>query len=890
MDYSRAGIKKKQRQLNSKGTKIKKMLGINLIKALLICGISMVIIGACLGVGMFKGILASTPDFSTIDVTPSGYATYLYDSEGHQLTKLIAENSNRTFVTMDKIPKCLADAVVAAEDERFYLHNGIDIKGIMRAAAIGIKNRHFSQGASTITQQLIKNNVFDNFVNEKGFDKYKRKVQEQYLAMELEKRMDKEQILELYMNTINLGHNTLGVQAASLRYFGKPVYELNLSEAVTIAGITQNPSANDPILHPDTNAGRRERVLNKMLELGFITKQEYDECMADDVYARITETNTTIEESDIYTYFEDAVIDSVAKDLTEKFLADGYSEVQASNKAYNLLYSGGLSIYTTQDPQVQSIVDEIYTDEENYPSNTRWYLNYRLSVEHVNGDVENYSTERFREFFRQENPKFNMIYSSQDDAYAAIQTFQDNMLAAGDNVIAESITLTPQPQVSLTVEDQTNGHILAMIGGRGTKESSRSLNRAYSTTRQPGSTFKVVSTYAPALDSAGITLADVFIDAPFNYSNGRPVSNWYGRNSYRGICSVRYGIEQSLNIIAVKTLTVITPQLGFDYLRDFGFTTLVDRRVTADGRVLSDNQQALALGGITDGVTNMELNAAYATIANKGVYMEPILYTRILDHDGNVLLDKTQIQDQHRVIKETTAFLLTDAMVDVVTKGTGTACNFGNMAIAGKTGTTSSYKDVWFAGYTPYYTATCWTGYDNNEDLTGDEKNLSKTMWKKVMSRLHENLEYKSFDIPNGIVTATVCRSSGLLPVAGLCDGDLRTEYFAEGTVPHESCNVHYAGNVCAASGLPADANCPFKMQGVLTLNPPEDPILQSSSGYIPSEGSCHHNEEFYQDPNYPAILLQEQAELEAKGLHFSLEGYEPSGVNTPQGQGVNTE
>ena len=890
MDYSRAGIKKKQRQLNSKGTKIKKMLGINLIKALLICGISMVIIGACLGVGMFKGILASTPDFSTIDVTPSGYATYLYDSEGHQLTKLIAENSNRTFVTMDKIPKCLADAVVAAEDERFYLHNGIDIKGIMRAAAIGLKNRHFSQGASTITQQLIKNNVFDNFVNEKGFDKYKRKVQEQYLAMELEKRMDKEQILELYMNTINLGHNTLGVQAASLRYFGKPVYELNLSEAVTIAGITQNPSANDPILHPDTNAGRRERVLNKMLELGFITKQEWDECMADDVYARITETNTTIEESDIYTYFEDAVIDSAAKDLTEKFLADGYSEVQASNKAYNLLYSGGLSIYTTQDPQIQGIVDEIYTDEENYPSNTRWYLNYRLSVEHVNGDVENYSTERFREFFRQENPKFNMIYSSQDDAYAAIQTFQDNMLAAGDNVIAESITLTPQPQVSLTVEDQTNGHILAMIGGRGTKESSRSLNRAYSTTRQPGSTFKVVSTYAPALDSAGITLADVFIDAPFNYSNGRPVSNWYGRNSYRGICSVRYGIEQSLNIIAVKTLTVITPQLGFDYLKDFGFTTLVDRRVTADGRVLSDNQQALALGGITDGVTNMELNAAYATIANKGVYMEPILYTRILDHDGNVLLDKTQIQDQHRVIKETTAFLLTDAMVDVVTKGTGTACNFGNMAIAGKTGTTSSYKDVWFAGYTPYYTATCWTGYDNNEDLTGDEKNLSKTMWKKVMSRLHENLEYKSFDIPNGIVTATVCRSSGLLPVAGLCDEDLRTEYFAEGTVPHESCNVHYAGNVCASSGLPADVNCPFKMQGVLTLNPPEDPVLQSSSGYIPTEDSCPHNEEFYQDPNYPAILLQEQAELEAKGLHFSLEGYEPSGVNTPQGQGGNTE
>ncbi len=871
MNYSREGIKRKQRALCSRGTKIKKMLGINVIKAFLICAFSAVIIGTCLGIGMFRGILATTPDISTIDVTPTGYATNLYDCEGHLLTKLVAENSNRTYVSMDKIPSDMANAFVAIEDERFYQHNGIDIQGIIRAASIGVKNKFkFNQGGSTITQQLIKNNVFTNFTKESGFEKYKRKVQEQALAIELEKRLSKEEILELYMNTVNLGHNTLGVQAASMRYFGKPVYELNLSECATIAGITQNPSANDPITHPNTNADKRERVLKKMLENGFIDKAAYDEALADDVYARITETNTQTINEDVYSYFEDAVIEEVARDLTEKFLADGYTESQASSKAYNLLYSGGLSIYTTQDSQIQSIVDGIYMDEANYPDNTHWYLNYRLSIQHPNGETQNFSSEMFKTYYKQQNSNFNMIYASQDEAYDAIRAYQEVVMEEGDEIIAEKISLTPQPQVSLTIEDQYTGHVLAMVGGRGVKETSRSLNRAYACPRQPGSCFKVVSTYAPALDSAGITLADVFVDEPFNYNTGRPVKNWYGTGTYKGTCSVRYAIEQSLNIIAVKTLTVITPQLGFDYLQKFGFTTLVERRVTADGKVVNDVHQALALGGITDGVTNMELNAAYATIANGGMYMKPILYTKIVDHDGKVLIDNNQKQEQHRVLKETTAFLLTDAMVDVVTKGTGGGVNFGNMAIAGKTGTTSSYKDVWFAGFTPYYTATTWTGYDNNEDLPSSDRNLSKTMWKTVMKTLHENLEYKSFEVPNGITTATVCSESGKLPNPDLCGECLKNEYFAEGTIPLETCNVHYSGLVCAATGLPADGMCPFKLPGILTLPPQEPAILHTGVNAGTARAtSCPHNAEFFADPNYPVVLEEQRQMLQGLGYDF---------------------
>ena len=246
------------------------------------------------------------------------------------------------------------------------------------------------------------------------------------------------------------------------------------------------------------------------------------------------------------------------------------------------------------------------------------------------------------------------------------------------------------------------------------------------------------------------------------------VSNWYS-SGYRGICSLRDGIRDSLNIIAVKTLTYITPRMGYDYLQNFGFTTLTDG-VERNGQVYSDVTQSLALGGITYGVTNLELNAAYAAIANNGTYIKPKLYTKVIDHDGNVLIDNTQ-GESYQVIKESTAFLLTDAMVDVVNSGTGTAVNFGGMAIAGKTGTTSDYNDVWFSGYTPYYTCTTWAGYDNNAKLASGngERNLAKTLWRAAMSKIHENLENKSFDVPSDIVTATVCSKSGKLPIDWVC-------------------------------------------------------------------------------------------------------------------------
>lgn len=873
MNYGKKGIRAKQHAVNSKGGKWGRKIALIILKLSLVFILVAGIIGASAAFGVFKGIIDTSPDISNIDVSPTGFSTFIYNSEGQQTAKLVASDSNRIPVTMDQIPSNLAHAFVAIEDERFYNHNGIDIQGIFRAAVVGIKNKfHFSQGASTITQQLLKNNVFTGWTDESTIERVKRKIQEQYLALELEKVMSKDKILENYMNTINLGQNTLGVQAASLRYFNKNVYELNLSECAVIAGITQNPSKYNPISHPDKNAERREKVLNNMLEQGYISQTEYDEAMADDVYSRIQSTNEKVADDTINSYFDDAVTDAVYEDL----LAAGYND----NQAYTLLYSGGLSIYSTQDPNIQAICDEVYSNEENYPSNSKWQLTYALSIQKANGETENHSSEMYRSYFRQSNSRFNMLYETQDEAYAAIEEYQTAVMEEGDEILAESISLTPQPQVSITVEDQTTGYIVAMVGGRGAKEASRTLNRATSSARQPGSTFKVLAAYAPAIDTGQITLASVYNDAPFNYDSGTPVSNWYN-TGYRGINSVRVAIKDSMNIIAVKTLTQITPQLGYDYLLNFGFTTLESAK-EVNGKIYSDITQPLALGGVTKGVTNMELNAAYATIANNGTYIKPKLYTKVVDHDGNVILDNTT-PETHQVIQETTAYLLTSAMVDVVTSGTGGSVNFGGMPIAGKTGTTSDYNDVWFSGYTPYYTATTWAGYDNNTKLSSSaEKNLAKTMWRAVMSRIHEDLPAKSFNVPSGIVTATVCSRSGKLPIPGLCDATLTTEYFAEGTVPETTCDVHYQGTLCAYSGLPACMDCPFKQDGIFELPLQEHPSLWAGSNTLTTTDpnaavtdptivqqtrQCPHTQAFFMDPNKDAILAQQRAEMEQRAL-----------------------
>lgn len=794
MNYSKKSTSKKKKRLASKNTKLKHRFFLIFGKTLLICFFIMIIVGCCAAFGIYKGILASAPDIDTIDVSPTGYLSTVYDSKGRELDTLVAEGSNRLYVPIKKIPKDLQHAFVALEDERFYEHNGIDLQGIMRAGITGIISGHLSQGASTITQQLLKNNVFTGWVTESKAEKIKRKLQEQYLAVQLEKKVkSKDWILENYLNSINLGQNTLGVQAASLRYFNKEVSELTLSECAVLAAITKNPSGLNPISHPEDNAKRKNTTLKKMLKQGYITQKQYDEAIADDVYARIEQANTHHQKSaGASSYFIDELIEQVAEDLKS---LKGYSETQA----YKLIYSGGLKIYSTQNRKIQRICEKELANSANYPTE-QLYINWYIKYQDKKGNITALTEQSMLKYFKSIKGKsYTLDYSSKDAANAAIEAYKAHVLKKGGSFVegSESVVYVPQPQASVTIIDQKTGAVKALVGGRGSKTGSLTLNRASNTYRQPGSTFKVLASYAPALDTGGKTLASVQDDAPYKKTDGSPLRNYDG--VYRGFTTYREGIMRSINVVAVKTLEDVSPQVGYDYLTNFGFTSLSTQDIV----------QVLCLGGISKGVSNMELTAAYATIANGGTYNKPHLYTKILDHEGNVLIDNEP--QTHTVLKETTAWLLTNAMQDVVKSGTGVRCNFPGMSIAGKSGTTTANRDALFAGFTPYYTCVMWGGYDDNSVISNTS--YVKDLWRKCMSQIHQKLKYKDFVKPKGIVSAKICTKSGLLAQEDVCCHDprgcVRTEYFASGTVPTEYCNHHIAVTVCGKSGKAAGPNCP---------------------------------------------------------------------------------
>ena len=780
MNYGKKKAAKRQKKITSKSTMQGKRIVVRLFKALLICIILAAVVGMAGGGLFIKKIIDDTPHVSASDVKPKGFTTFVYADDGStEIERFVSSGSNRVYKSIDEIPKDLQHAFVAIEDERFYKHNGIDLQGIARAAVVGIaRGGNFTEGASTLTQQLIKNNVFPNFTKEKTFyDKFQRKIQEQYLALQIEKKMDKSEIIESYLNTINLGQNCLGVQAASQRYFGKDVSDLTLSECAVIAGITQSPSTYDPITHPDNNKVRRNKVLKNMLEQGYISQKQYDEALADDVYARIQTTNTASQADNTYSYFVDALAQQVIQDLKDQL---GYTDTQA----YNAVYSGGLSIYSTQNQTMQQICDEEANDDSNYPGLKEYGLDYALTVTRADGSTENYGSNNIKNYVKETYGKDQgLLYSSEDAARAMVEEWKATIAREGDTY-DERITITPQPQSSITIMDQKTGQIKAMVGGRGEKASSLGLNRAYQgSKRQPGSTFKILAAYAPALDSCDKTLATTIDDEPYTLKNGQVLRN--ANKQYGGTTTLREGIKRSINVVAVKLSDEITQELGYEYCQKFGISTLVKNK-TINGKVFDDStSQTLALGGITEGVYNYEMCAAYATIANGGEYNKPTLYSKVVDHDGNVLLDGTG--ESHTVIKDSTAYLLTNAMEDVVNSGTGTACQLPNMPVAGKTGTTTSNKDLWFCGFTPYYTCAVWGGYDDNKECDYDTS-FRFRLWKGIMSRIHENLEEKDFKVPSSVERKSICTITGKLAGSG-CPSI--TEYFAKDTLPAETCSGH---------------------------------------------------------------------------------------------------
>ena len=768
--------------------------------------------GFAIGIGFVRGAIDAAPSLDILDVQPQGYASQIYDADGNLMQTLVMEGSNREEVSFDQLPDDLVNAFIAIEDSRFYEHNGIDLKGILRAAYVGITSGRFSEGASTITQQLIKNNVLQGGYETSMADKLRRKIQEQFLAVKLEDQLDsKETILEYYLNTINLGGNCLGVQTAAHRYFGKNVWELTLSECTVLAATTSNPSRYNPLTHPKENAVRRKIVLEKMYEQNFITYDQKNDALDDDVYSRIQTVDNATSGSTVFSYFTDAVYNQVCDDLQSKL---GYS----ASQSYKLLYSGGLQIYSTMDPSIQAIVDEEINNADNYISSTgsrllEYSLNYALTVCHADGSESTYTENDLISYFQSEKKQatFANIYASKEDIYRSVREFKASLLISGDSVTNETITPILEPQESVVVMNQSNGQVAAISGGRGEKEGSLTLNRALHCHRQPGSASMIISTFAPAIDSCGATLASTYYDAPYSSGN-QQVLNWWG-NPYLGYNNIRQAITYSMNVIGARCLTsLVSDSTAYDYLELFGLGD-------ASGQEISFS---LANTNSSYTVTNEMLTAAFASIANDGIYQKPTYYTKVLDRQGNILLES--VPSQTRIIKSSSAALLTSAMEDVISSDssyyyqygitpTGKLCQVDSMILAGKSGTTTSGSDVWFIGYSPYYTCGIWSGYDDSKVLsTGTE--YHKTIWQKIMARIHTDLDNKDFVFTDELESAKICSKSGLLAVDGVCNSSssnasVYTEYFAPGTAPTSYCDRHYALRICTESGKSATKYCP---------------------------------------------------------------------------------
>ena len=699
---------------------------------LLVCFLTALIF-TCLFALYFKNDLSQQVDFSiegfSLDQTSVIYYEDPKTGQDVVLQKLYG-GANRTWVQYEDLPKNLIHACIAIEDKRFIDHQGVDWLTTMKAC-VGMFFGNGSAGGSTITQQLIKNITGNKEIT------VRRKLVEIFTALEFEKDHTKEEIMELYLNIIALGENCSGVQSASQVYFGKNVEELDLAECASLIGITNNPSIYDPYINPEKNKERQEIILYQMLDQGYINQQQYNEAVAEELVFRNTsgERNTDGSE-EYYSYFEDQVIRDVVSDLCEK---TGYEY----DIVYKMIMTGGYSIYSTYDPDVQAAVDKVYQDLSNIPNTA----------------------------------------SSQ------------------------------QLQSAIVVCDNKTGDVIAMAGGVGEKEGSLTWNRATQSYLSPGSTIKPVSIYAPALELGLISPASVYDDTPYSFTD----DSYWPKNSdstYRGLVTINEAMCQSLNTVPVKLAAEMTPEYCYTFAKDkMGLSTLVSDYVTASGAVLSDaNLAPMAMGGLTNGVTVRAMTAAYATFANEGVYREARTYTKVVDASGQVVLDNTQ--SSHVAMKDMTAWYINDMLENTVAYGTGTAAQLSGMTVAGKTGTTTSDFDRWFAGYTPYYTAVVWCGYDDPEEvvLTDSTTNPAIVLWKQVMEQVHDGLADKPFARPTNVVECTVCSESGLLPTDA-CYADPRGNCVIQMQlslydVPTQSCNVHKMVDICKESGHVANEYC----------------------------------------------------------------------------------
>ncbi|MBF1345902.1 MAG: penicillin-binding protein 1A [Megasphaera micronuciformis] len=567
-------------------------------------------------------------------------SSQVFDSQGKLITTLHSDQ-NRLPIDINKVPKNLQNAFIAAEDNRFYDHIGVDPIGILRAVVTNLTNRGIAQGGSTITQQLAKNAFLSQDQT------LKRKIQEAILALELERKYSKKEILEMYMNQIYFGRGAYGIQTAAHTYFGKDVGDLTLAECAMIAGLPKSPNYYSSSVNEAT--ARKNVVVGQMEKYGYITPSQAEEAKKSSLDIKQKSTSNTTDET---AYF----IDYVTQEIAQKYGDDA-------------LYKDGLKIYTTLD-----------TDKQ----------------------------------------------------HAAVQAMRHLPETHTDD---QGLT---QPQGAIISIDPKTGHILAMVGGRG----QDSFNRASMAVRQPGSAFKPF-VYMTAMEH-DMTPDTIMEDKKVEYGGWSPHN---ADNTYQGRMPLWKALALSVNTVAVQLADKVGPSNVIANAKKLGITTLVE-----DGSPNDDNLASAALGGLTKGVTPLEMAAAYGAFANKGVYIKPTAIVKILDRNGNVLEDNSSDVQKTQVMSEKTAYEMTSMLEGVIARGTGTAASIGRPA-AGKTGTTDDNHDAWFIGYTPDIVTAVWVGDDTGSQSLGEiyGGTVPAQIWHDYMASAVSGTSADDFDVPAGM-------------------------------------------------------------------------------------------------------------------------------------------
>ena len=752
----------------------------NIKKIILITFLVLFILGIILAgvlIGTFFGMFGDELKIEKKDLIVGATNSKVVDKDG-DLLAVIAGDEKRQVISLDEMAPYLPKAYVAIEDERFYTHHGVDIKRTLGAIVTYVLNGgNSSFGGSTITQQLVKNITEED--DRGGIDGIIRKVKEWARAYNVEKMLSKTQILELYLNILFVGGPQLhGVELGAQYYFDKSAKDLSLAECAFMAGINSSPNYYRPFDTDDEEMvdkikTKTKVVLNKMKELGYIeNEEEYNEAIKE-VEDGLEFKKGTITTSNL-SYHTEAALNEVIEDyMEEKGCTRDLAEIY--------IYSSGLTIYTTQDTDVQERMEEEY-------EKSKW------------------------------------IDKSTKDSSKTSQS-------------------------AMVIIDHETGYVVGTVGGLGEKTVPFGLNRATQSVRQTGSAMKPLAAIGPALEEGIITAGTVYDDVPTSFSGYTP-KNYY--SGYKGLSTIRYAIEISQNIVPIKVLAELGINKSISFLEDAGITSLVSAK---DNKEHNDESLPLAIGGLTNGVSPLEMAGAYAMIANDGVYIEPTFYTKVEDSSGNTVLETEQ--ESKRVMTEANSYILKNILTQPVTGSEGTArvCAISGMDVAAKTGTTDQDFDRWLCGFTPYYAAAVWYGFDDNETIRRSTNPCSQ-IFANIMKDIHKDLEKARFDVPDNIVKVTICKSSGLLAtddcknaINGNC---AYTEVFVDGTQPTDTCTTHVKERVCEnENGKYVLANewCPDAKEVVFITRPNSDEDTSwkqanDAKYMLPTEKCTRHEKE----------------------------------------------